>query len=253
MLYAARSHIGLVRQMNQDGFAVHMDLEPMGLLVIADGMGGQSAGEVASRIAIETVSEVVRDGMRSNMDDPSGLLRRAVELANQKICEAATSTQAYLGMGTTLVAALVDATKVVFAHVGDSRGYVYRGGELRQITEDHSLVAELVRRGQLTAEEAQHHPQRNIVTRSLGSAAHGESEINVVEWQPGDALLLCTDGLCGVVAQARLEEAMQRLASASTQDEVDSVADGLIQAALEGGGPDNVTLIVAVHREGADR
>ncbi|MBX5435910.1 MAG: Stp1/IreP family PP2C-type Ser/Thr phosphatase [Alicyclobacillaceae bacterium] len=252
MLYAARSHIGLVRQMNEDGYAVHMDWRPMSLLMVADGMGGQAAGEVASRMAIDTVAAVVRDGLQQDPVDASDLLRRAVAAANDKICAAARTTQAYLGMGTTLVAALIDAQQVVFAHVGDSRGYLFQQGELRQITADHSLVAELVRSGQLTEEEAKYHPQRNIVTRSLGSAAHGQSDINVVRWQPGDGLLLCTDGLSGVVSDADLAETMRQLCDARTSGEVERLADHLVELALERGGPDNITLVLAAHREEDD-
>lgn len=252
MLYAAKSHIGLVRQMNQDGYAVLPHLKPREFYVIADGMGGPSAGEVASQIAVDTVSAYVTEHGAATDVNPADLLREAVYEANQKIFDAAQSREEYLGMGTTLVCALVDPERVVFAHVGDSRGYVLQEGKLRQVTSDHSLVAELVRRGQLTEEEAQHHPQRNIVTRSLGTEAHSSPDIYEVEWCPGDILFLCSDGLSNMVDFAELEGLLHNVSSAKTPDQLDAVADALIRLALERGGPDNITLVIVLNREGGE-
>jgi serine/threonine protein phosphatase PrpC len=252
MLYAARSHIGLVRQVNQDSYSVHMEFSPWQLLVVADGMGGASAGEVASRMAADTVSEVVQSSASHYSDNPAELLLHAVHAANQKIWQTANDVDEYVGMGTTLVAALYNREQVVFVHVGDSRGYLFQHNELKQITKDHSLVAELVRRGQLTEEEAQNHPQRNIVTRSLGTAEHSEPDVNVISWSPGDVLLLCTDGLSNVVSAAELTEMVAQVAHANTDSDVEVVADQLIRLALERGGPDNITLVLVVHRERSD-
>jgi len=251
MLYAAKSHIGLVRQMNQDGFAVHANLLPMQFLVVADGMGGPSAGEVASRIAVETVSSFVTAGMTAETN-PETILREAVYHANQRIFEAAEETEAYEGMGTTLVTALVDDTRVVFAHVGDSRGYIYQNGELQQVTKDHSLVAEMVRRGQLTEEQAFTHPQRNIVTRSLGTTSHSVPDIEIVSWGVGDALLLCSDGLSNLIPLNELHAFLTSASESKTLDDLNVVADAMIRLALERGGPDNITFILALHREAGD-
>ncbi|GMA49111.1 protein phosphatase [Alicyclobacillus contaminans] len=213
MLYAARSHIGLVRQVNQDSYAVHNDVGPWQLLVVADGMGGASAGEVASRMASEEVSRFVRNEFEAFADRPQELLVGAVHAANRKIWEAAKTTDEYVGMGTTLVAALFNEEQVIFVHVGDSRGYLVRTQVLQQVTKDHSLVAELVRRGQLTEEEAQRHPQRNIVTRSLGTAEQSDPDVEVLAWGPGDVLLLCTDGLTNLVTHQELSNLLAPLAS----------------------------------------
>ncbi|CAM3837943.1 Stp1/IreP family PP2C-type Ser/Thr phosphatase [Alicyclobacillus pomorum] len=252
MLYAARSHIGLVRQVNQDCYSVHTELTPWQLLVVADGMGGASAGEVASRMAADAVSQFVRAEIERLSDSPADLLLHAVHEANRKIWDAAKSVDEYVGMGTTLVAALYNHEQVIFVHVGDSRGYICRGQELRQVTRDHSLVAELVRRGQLTEEEAQRHPQRNIVTRSLGTAEHSEPDVDIIQWSPGDTLLLCTDGLSNLVTQQELASLLEPLGQATSDEEVEAVADQLIRLALERGGPDNITLVLVVHRERGD-
>jgi serine/threonine protein phosphatase PrpC len=249
MLHAARSHIGLVRQINQDGYRVCDDFQPMRFSVVADGMGGASAGEVASRIAVDTMVEVVREGLTHEDFDPVELLQTAVSEANRQIWEAAQQTRAYAGMGTTLVAALFNESQVVFANVGDSRGYLLQADSLRQVTNDHSLVAELVRRGQLTEEEAQRHPQRNIITRSLGTAEHNQPDVDVVSWQPNDVLLLCTDGLSNMVTASELEQHLLRLREARSNDDVGRVADQLLALALDRGGPDNITLVLVVHRE----
>lgn len=252
MIYAARSHIGRVRQMNQDYYAVHMESEPWHLLIVADGMGGASAGEVASQMAVETVSSQLLEHLTDASADPGVLLRHAIFSANQRIWKLAQEVTQYAGMGTTVVAALVDESTAVFANVGDSRGYLLHQGNFRQVTHDHSLVAELVRRGQLTEEEALHHPQRNIVTRSLGTVASNEADVEVLPWEPGDALLLCSDGLSNLVSCAELAEFLQAAAAAQSQDEVERSSDRMLHLALERGAPDNITLIVAAHSQGGD-
>ncbi|MFO2549779.1 Stp1/IreP family PP2C-type Ser/Thr phosphatase [Alicyclobacillus cycloheptanicus] len=250
MLYAARSHIGLVRQMNQDGFAVHTDVLPWRLLIVADGMGGASAGEVASQIAVGEVSRVILSRLPEGHVDPAELLREAIFSANQRIWETAKENPAYVGMGTTIVSVLTDGETLVFAHVGDSRGYLWRNHTLQQVTHDHSLVAELVRRGQLTEEEALVHPQRNIVTRSLGTSENSYPDLDILTWHPGDALLLCSDGLSNLVGSDELSTHLAQAASVTSQDEIERIADSLLKLALERGGPDNITLIVAAHGDG---
>ncbi|GGJ08176.1 protein phosphatase PrpC [Alicyclobacillus cellulosilyticus] len=249
MLYAARSHIGLVRQVNEDGFAVHADFRPFRLIVVADGMGGASAGEVASKIAVDTVSDYVQSGLRNEGCDPQQLMQEAVFAANQRIWEVAQASEAYLGMGTTIVAALFDDTEVTIGHVGDSRGYLFQDGNLQQVTQDHSLVAELVRRGQITEDEAVRHPQRNIVTRSLGTVAHSYPDVATRRWRPGDVLLLCTDGLTNLVTSSELGDYLRELSGARSEADVDRLADALVQVALDRGGHDNITLVLVVHRE----
>lgn len=252
MRYAARSHIGLIRQMNQDGYAVQSDSVPWRLLVVADGMGGASAGEVASQIAVGEVSRVVQEQLGADSIEPTALLQDAIFSANQRIYEAAQENAAYAGMGTTVVAALTTGESLVFAHVGDSRGYIWKSGVLRQVTADHSLVAELVRKGQLTEEEAFRHPQRNIVTRSLGTSENSHPDIDALSWGPGDAILLCSDGLSNLVTDDELATCLEQVASAASQQEIDRLADDLLRLALERGGPDNITLILASNQDGGE-
>lgn len=238
--------------MNQDNYAVLSELGTREFFMIADGMGGASAGEVASQIAVDTISDFVTKHLQQEIGDVEPILRQAIYEANQKIVDEASKIEAYQGMGTTFVSALVDANDVVFTHVGDSRGYIFQRGQLAQVTKDHSLVAELVRRGQLTAEEAFHHPQRNIVTRSLGAELHSTPDVTVVPWLPGDILLLCSDGLTDVVHAEELEPFLIQMAGAYCQEDVESIADQLIRLSLERGGPDNITLILVIHNEGVE-
>lgn len=230
---------------------MHPEFRPLQFIVLADGMGGASAGEVASKIAVETVSAHVEQGLNAAQLDPVALVHDAVALANQQIWDTACANEDYEGMGTTLVAALFGERQVVFANIGDSRGYVFHTNYLRQVTRDHSLVAELVRRGQLTREEAMTHSQRNLLTRSLGTTSASLPDIDVIDWSEGDALLLCTDGLTDFVAESELLVHTTRLHDVTTQAEVQSVADGLIEVALERGARDNVTVVLVVHREEA--
>lgn len=252
MLYAAKSHVGLVRQMNEDGYSVDTSLGTRRLLVVADGMGGSSAGEVASRIALDEVSAFMREVSLDEATDTGQILLDAIERANREIWQTALDTIAYAGMGTTLVAALCDDATVQFANIGDSRGYIYQANELRQATKDHSLVAELVRRGQLTSEEAFHHPQRNVVTRWLGTMETSRPDLETVEWSEGDVLLLCSDGLSNLIGPEELRHFLVEAAQAWTTPRVESIADELIGLALERGGPDNITLVLAVHRKGEE-
>ncbi len=249
MLYAAKSHIGLVRQMNQDGYAVLPDLSPRQFYVVADGMGGPSAGEVASSIAVDAVTEFVKSGISHVDMEPAELIREAIYHANQKIFSCAKDKEEYYGMGTTLVCALVDHSEVLFAHVGDSRGYLYRNEQLTQVTNDHSLVAELVRRGQLTEDEALHHPRRNIVTRSLGTDEYSHPDLYMVPWESGDVVLLCSDGLSNLVYFGELQSFMQKVSEANTERELELIAESMVRLALERGGPDNITLILVINRE----
>ncbi len=221
----------------------------MQFMVVADGMGGASAGEVASRLAVDTAALYIRDGLSNPDVDPIDLLQEAVAEANRKVWELSQSRSEYHGMGTTFVAALYDAARVFFAHVGDSRAYLLQTDGLRQVTRDHSLVAELVRRGQITPEEAAHHPQKNVVTKSLGTASISLPDINVARWQSGDLFLLCSDGLSNLISEEELAQHLIPLGNARTNHEVETVADGLIERALAAGAPDNVSLVIVVNRE----
>ncbi|GEO25132.1 protein-serine/threonine phosphatase [Alicyclobacillus acidoterrestris] len=248
MLYAAKSHIGLVRTMNQDGYIIVPNLGQGELYLVADGMGGPSAGDVASQLAVERVSAYMKEHI-GGQSDSADVLLAAVHHANEAIYQEATGNPDYQGMGTTIVCAYADNHQVHIAHVGDSRAYLLSGGELRQVTKDHSLVAELVRRGQLTQDEAKVHPQRNIVTRSLGTEPRSVPDVNSFTWQEADTMLLCSDGLTNLVDDAEIGQFMQRAQCCQDEASLNQVLEDMIELVLKRGGSDNVTALVVVHRE----
>lgn len=229
---AGQSHPGRQRRRNEDAFAVHLDL---GLFVVADGMGGHAAGEVASRVAVEAVAAHVHAGTASRAVD---LLVEAVRAANHAVLDASRADIHAHDMGTTIASVLVRGDRVVVAHVGDSRVYRHRKGRLETLTDDHSLVAECVRSGYLTPERALSFPYKHFITRSLGADDRLEVDVRVIEAQPGDVILLCSDGLSGVVD----EEDIARILDAEPC--VDAAAQRLVDRANAAGGPDNVTVVI---------
>ena len=229
--YAARSDTGLIRAINEDsGYAGPR------LLVIADGVGGHAAGEVASSVAVASMAAL-------DEDSPGGdLLERlanAVNGANRHLRDMVTGDPDLNGMGTTLTALLRAGSRFGLVHVGDSRAYLLRGATLQQLTHDHTFVQALVDEGRITAEEADHHPQRNLITNSLDGREDIELDLSVRETRAGDRYLLCSDGLSGVVSEDTLRDTLVDEADA------DVVVERLVDLALKGGGPDNITAIVA--------
>ncbi|NAZ82426.1 serine/threonine-protein phosphatase, partial [Kineococcus sp. R8] len=230
--YAARSDVGLVRSSNQDsGYAGPH------LLVIADGMGGHAGGDVASSLAVGELS--VLDGESHGSDDAAEHLATALEAANAQLRDRVGVEPELSGMGTTVTAILRAGSRLVLAHIGDSRGYLLRGGVLTQLTRDHSYVQSLVDDGKLTPEEAEHHPQRSVIMRVLTGERQDTADVSVREARPGDRYLLCSDGLSGVVSHETLAEAL------GAGDAPDATCDRLVELALRGGGPDNVSCVVA--------
>jgi serine/threonine protein phosphatase PrpC len=225
--YGVASHVGRVRLSNEDSFLVRD-----GLFVVCDGMGGARGGEIASETACRTLLTV-----DPRTAGPSAL-RDAVLRANTAIVRRSMGEDWLLGMGTTLTAALGHGDTLVFAHVGDSRGYLLHDGELRQVTDDHSWVADMVRRGELTPAQAAVHPHRSVITRALGTEGVVEPDIVEVPVVAGDRLVLCSDGLSGMV----LDPEIQGLVGSATEPQ--QAADSLVEAALEAGGEDNVTVVV---------
>lgn len=233
-----QSDVGRAREINEDAFG---RLEPANnsppkrgsLYVVADGMGGHMAGEVASQLAVDTIL-----GGYSNSDDwenPADALRLAVEQANEKIHLRGQEDPACAGMGTTVVVAIMQEDQITLANVGDSRAYLLRDGQLEQLTRDHSWVAKAVEDGVLTPAQAFHHPDRNVIYRSLGAEPAVEVDTFAYELYSGDRILLCSDGLTDVVTDEAIE------AMAVNPDLATAVED-LIDAANEGGGPDNITV-----------
>lgn len=230
--YSARSHVGLVRQNNQDSAYAGPHL-----LVVADGMGGHAAGDVASSLAI---------GELAPLDDeshgPNALqhLRQAVTAAHRELLSRVAEEPKLAGMGTTITALLRSGGKLALAHIGDSRAYLLRDGVMVQITRDHTFVQTLVDEGRLTPEEAEQHPQRSVLMRVLSDVVEDvEPDLSMREARVGDRYLLCSDGLSGVVSFETLQDTM------AANDDPATTTDALVKLALRGGAPDNVTCIVA--------
>jgi len=230
---------GRRRRQNEDAFVCDPPL-----FAIADGMGGAQAGELASRLAAAAIEEA-----GASAGDGEGVVG-AVRRANARIFERSLADPAVAGMGTTATVALVDehAGTLTLAHVGDSRAYRYRAGELEQLTTDHSLVAELVRTGRLTEAEAAVHPHRSVITRALGTEADVEVDTRTVDLAEGDLVLLCSDGLSAMVRDGEIA----RLLEESQRDPY-AAADALVRAANAAGGEDNVTVVVFELGEGVPR
>ena len=224
--YVSRTHVGRVRQINQD--AVHCDA---GLFLVADGMGGHRGGEVASAVTVE----VVAGRAPATVDE----LTAAIQAANDEVLRQGELDPELFGMGTTVVAAIpLDDRSFALANVGDSRAYLLRGGELRQISVDHNRVSELLDQGLISAAEARVHPERNIITRALGVERDLDVDTWILDVAPGDRLLLCSDGLVNEVTDTVIEGILRRLA------DPEQAADELLRLALEHGGRDNVSLVV---------
>jgi protein phosphatase len=222
------SHSGRRRRHNEDAYVIQPPI-----FAVADGMGGARGGEVASSLAAEAVRE----------DEASGSAKERVvalvQRANRSIYERSSSDADVSGMGTTITLALVDDGHVTFAHVGDSRAYVLRDGKLEQLTDDHSLVAELVRSGKLSPEEAEHHPQRSVITRVLGTDPDVDVDTFVVDTRPGDVFVICSDGLTDMLGDEEIGAVL-----AERTSDLDDAAKELVRRANKAGGDDNITVVV---------
>src|SRR6188472_3588524 len=224
---AFRSDTGRQRNANEDSYFARSPV-----FAVADGMGGAQAGEVASRLAAESFEAVSR-----GEESPEAYLRAIAKTANARIHHLAQADESRSGMGTTLTAALVDGDEVGFAHVGDSRAYLFRDGELKLLTSDHSLVEELRRQGRLTDEQAEDHPQRSIITRALGPEREVDIDTMTYQARPGDVYLLCSDGLTTMVREDRIASIL-----AEAEDLEDAVSQ-LVKEANAAGGRDNITAV----------
>jgi protein phosphatase len=226
--------VGLKRTNNEDAFAIRPDL---GFCVVADGMGGAAAGEVASRIFVETAQEVLSD------NGPSGavedLVKRAFTLANARMLEHVSNHPAHAGMGCTAEILAVTGADIVIGHVGDSRTYRFRSGELRQLTADHSLVQDQLSKGLITPEEARKHPMRNVILRAVGAKETIELDVLRGRGLKGDIFLLCSDGLTDMIGD---DEILKCVNATSGIQEKASV---LVELAKVAGGKDNITVVLA--------
>ena len=226
--FGSRTDIGCLRDHNEDSLVVTPPL-----FAVADGMGGHAAGEVASEIAVRVLSELAPE-------HPDGeALGRAIEEANRAVIQAAREGRGRQGMGTTMTAAMLEGERLVIAQVGDSRAYLLHQGKLQQLTRDHSLMADMIEAGQLTPEEARTHPQRSVITRALGSDAHLHPDIYEINVETGDRLLICSDGLSGMIFDDQIENTLRRV------QDPQRCASQLVNEAIAAGGPANRTVIVA--------
>jgi PPM family protein phosphatase len=241
MKVAAKSDIGRMRKNNEDCLLVD---EQLGLLIIADGMGGHAGGEVASATAVETITAYVKAHLTGHepADQMTVLLQAAIRTADEAIWTNAQAHRELRDMGTTVVLALYQGNQVHIAHVGDSRAYLLHHGELLQLTEDHSVVARLIKAGQLTPKAARSHPLSHQITRYLGSR-DAVAELQCVTWQRGDYLLLCSDGLTNMVEDDHIEALML-----GGDRDVQAICEALIARANAYGGQDNISVILA-HRD----
>ena len=241
MIYAYRTEIGR-RRSNQDYFlAPEAGEKPV--VAVADGMGGHCAGNIASMIAVDSIREYVETN-----EEPRTqlLLQHAITYANHRIFDVASMDEDCMGMGTTVVMACVEPTRFTYANVGDSRLYLFDGEHIRQLTRDHSFVEELVSSGVITRQQAAVHPQRNILTRAVGTAQFVKADTAVSAWKEGDIIMLCSDGLHGSISREETEEILR------TSADLLEACDRLTETALDNGSTDNIT-VVLVQNTGGER
>jgi protein phosphatase len=240
--WAGLSDRGRRRATNEDAYLADPSL---GLFVVADGMGGHAAGEIASRLAVEAVQQVLR-GAPEGGPGPAERIAEAIHAANEAILARTLQRQDLQGMGTTLVLVLVEPCAAWVSHVGDSRAYRIRCGAIEQLTHDHSWVGEQVRLGRLSQEEARRHPWRNVVTRALGSQGDVQPDVGHETLQTGDRILLCSDGLNTMVSEEQILDAVR-----GSGPDLAGACRRLVELANQGGGEDNVTVLL-LEAQGTD-
>ena len=234
MIFYAKTHKGLVRKKNED--SCYAPEHNHGFVaIVADGMGGHSAGEVASQIVIETLRESLEGKATESITEKD--VSQALILANKKVWEQAELEKTQKGMGSTATLAVFSGDKTIIGHVGDSRAYLFRNGRLEQLTKDHSYVQILIESGYITKEEALNHPHRNIITRAIGTENEVEADVFSISLKKGDMLLLCSDGLNITVSDKEIKEILNSGAALA--------ADKLVEAALSAGGMDNISVVIA--------
>lgn len=232
---------GKTREVNEDNYFVSEfdNVSGNGYCIIADGMGGHNAGEVASKIAIEVIKENIQRNYRKEAGDAEifELLKKSMQMANEVIYKESLKNDTQSGMGTTAILCLVHHSQLYIAHVGDSRVYMVQNGTISQITTDHSIVEELINSGSITREEADNHPQKNVITRALGGEEHTEIDIYVQPLQDSDIILICTDGLTNMLSDSEI------LREIETYQDLQKVVEKLVRMANDKGGYDNITVV----------
>ncbi|MBC1557740.1 Stp1/IreP family PP2C-type Ser/Thr phosphatase [Listeria booriae] len=234
-----RTDRGKIRNHNEDNGGIFENKLGNPLVIVADGMGGHRAGDVASEMAVRLLSEIWQDV--SEMQTAAQIevwFREAIQAVNAEIVAHAKQEATLQGMGTTLVAAIFSNSQIIVANVGDSRGYLMKNGVLEQLTEDHSLVNELVRKGEISKEAAQNHPRKNILLRALGIEGNVETDVFILPFQPKDQLLLCSDGLSNMLTEQEIEAIL------TSKRTLAEKADIFISKANANGGEDNITVLL---------
>jgi protein phosphatase len=235
--YAGASDTGRKRRRNEDSYVIAPPI-----FAVADGMGGAQAGEIASKLAAAALEDT-DPGSKSGAERVTSLIQEA----NRRVHERAIADPATSGMGTTMTVALVEGKTVTFGHVGDSRAYRYRDGEIEQITEDHSLVNELLKSGKLSPEEADTHPQRSVITRAVGTDPDVDVDAFTIDAEVGDVFLICSDGLTDMVDDEDIRSVLEKF-----HNDLDRATKSLVSAANRGGGEDNITVVAfAISEDGA--
>ncbi|MFY9568115.1 MAG: Stp1/IreP family PP2C-type Ser/Thr phosphatase [Acetivibrionales bacterium] len=236
--YAAGTDKGLLRDINEDSYMIIPGCsDTFCAFVIADGLGGHNCGEIASRMAVEYIRDDFGDGGGFDCEDAGGRLEELFRRVNAAVYEKSLGSAEVSGMGTTLTMAVIAGSSLTAAHVGDSRLYLIRNGAISQLTEDHSYIGELVRKGTLTKEEAENHPRKNVITRAIGSSPDLEVDIISQQIEADDIYILCTDGLTNMVSESEI-------ADIAAGSEPEHACAKLIEAANRQGGEDNITVIV---------
>lgn len=244
MRIASKTDVGLVRSNNQDSFVAGPIGDNSAWAVVCDGMGGVGGGNIASSLAIKTISDAVISSFRTNMTSNSirNLFKSAFSAANVKILNRSREDEALKGMGTTAVAVVVCENIAHIVHVGDSRAYILRNGDLMQITRDHSIVQSMLEQGEIDVEQAKHHPRKNIITRAIGVLDSIEPEYNEIEINDSDVILLCTDGLTNFVEDNKIKQIL-------CETDFDNIPSALINEANANGGGDNITAVVLAYQK----
>ncbi len=239
MMVGAVTDVGLIREINQDCMFAG-SIESFPLYIVADGMGGHNAGEIASSMAVDIIEKVFTVNKDKLISEESikQTIEEAIVTANEKIYLQSKKIPDYAGMGTTITLAYIFENKIYIGHVGDSRAYFITKDEIKQITDDHSLVNELIKNGSITPEEAINHPQKNLITRAVGTSSDIQLDFYVLDYKPNDILIICSDGLTNMLND---DDIMKLIKS---EDDIDIACNNLISIANENGGRDNITVIV---------
>lgn len=240
MFICACSDVGKVRAINQDAY-FYIEDKKVPIFIIADGMGGHKAGEIASNLAISTIVSYYEDNLEKIINEEMFVpqfINESIEKANEKIVEESKVEKEFNGMGTTVTMCLIVNSELYIGHVGDSRAYLLRDKELIQLTQDHSLVGELLRTGSITKKEAMNHPKRNVITRALGTDLKLSVDIINRELNSDDKIILCTDGLTNMVSEERILETIK------TDEDIVGSCSKLVNIANELGGIDNTTIML---------